>query len=118
MDSETKQQLMTPAPPVEAPEMEPNLRQATLTRREENEVIDMRRKHSYQRCAQAMQLFSHCSSQYTVGVVWKCRELKDIMNECLRRANTIDDMDRARAIFLHNKMKDIKEKEGKPRTLI
>ncbi|KAJ1880799.1 hypothetical protein LPJ57_002022 [Coemansia sp. RSA 486] len=118
MDPELKEKLMTPGPPVEAPELSPNLRLASLTRREENKVIDMRRKHSYARCADAMKFFSECSSKYTIGVVWKCKEHKDIMNECLRRANTVDDMDRARSIFVSEKQKELAEKQGKPRTLI
>ncbi|KAJ2861403.1 hypothetical protein GGI22_002460 [Coemansia erecta] len=118
MDAETKERLMTPGPQVEAPQLMPNIRLASLTRREENKVIDMARKHSYRRCKDAMQLFSDCSSKHTVGVVWRCNELKNIMNECLRRANTVDDMDRARAIFIEEKLKTLDEKKDKPRTLI
>ncbi|KAI9501958.1 hypothetical protein GGI25_005235 [Coemansia spiralis] len=118
LDPETREKLMTPGPQVEAPPLSPNLSLAALTRREENKVIDLRRKHAYARCADAMRLFSQCSAKYTVGVVWRCSEFKDIMNECLRRANTIDDMDRARAIFINDKLKTLDEKKNKPRTLI
>ncbi|KAJ1964150.1 hypothetical protein GGI12_001606 [Dipsacomyces acuminosporus] len=118
MSPEEIEQLKTPGPPVDAPELAPSLRLASLTRREENEVIDLRRKHAYARCAEAMRLFSECSSKYTVGVVWKCKEHKEIMNECLRRANTVEDMDRARSIIVHEKQRHLKEKENKPRTLI
>ncbi|KAI8321163.1 hypothetical protein GQ54DRAFT_298183 [Martensiomyces pterosporus] len=118
MDPEEIERLKTPGPPVEAPELSPSLRLASLTRREENTVIDMRRKHAYARCAEAMRLFSECSSKYTIGVVWNCKVQKEIMNECLRRANTVDDMDRARSIYVHEKQLHMKEKENKPRTLI
>ncbi|KAJ1666332.1 hypothetical protein IW140_006401 [Coemansia sp. RSA 1813] len=118
MDEETKERLMTPGPQVEAPQLTPNIRLAALTRREENKVIELRRKQAYRRCKDAMQLFSECSSKHTIGVVWRCSEVKGIMNECLRRANTVDDMDRARAIFIDKKMKTLDEKKDKPRTLI
>ncbi|KAJ2324955.1 ATPdependent RNA helicase, partial [Coemansia sp. RSA 2702] len=115
---EDKERMMTPTPPVETPELSPTLRMASLTRREENTVIELRRNHAYTRCAEAMRTFSECSTEYTVGVVWKCKELKDIMNECLRRANTVEDMDRARTLVLHKKMQRLEEKKNKPRTLI
>ncbi|KAJ1900625.1 hypothetical protein LPJ66_001345 [Kickxella alabastrina] len=118
MDGTQKEQLMTPGPAVPAPEITPSLRLSSLTRREENSVIELRRKQACQRCAASVGLFSECSAQYTVGVVWKCRALKDIMNECLRRANTVDDMDRARSIFLDEKQKGLAAKKDKPRTLI
>ncbi|KAJ2359461.1 hypothetical protein IWW50_002867 [Coemansia erecta] len=118
MTPEEKEQMMTPGPPVDAPTLTPTLRLASLTRREENAVIDLRRKHSYTRCSDAMRAFSECSTQYTISVVWKCKALKDVMNECLRRANTVEDMDRARTIFLHEKLEKLDEKKDKPRTLI
>ncbi|KAJ2462324.1 hypothetical protein GGI02_005489 [Coemansia sp. RSA 2322] len=117
MDAETKERLMTPGPPADAPELVPSLQLSALTRREENEVIDLRRKHAYSRCADAMRFFSECSSQYTIGVVWKCREHKDIMNECLRRANTVDDMDRARSIVVGRRLENMQEKLSNPRKL-
>ncbi|KAJ2007098.1 hypothetical protein H4R26_000991 [Coemansia thaxteri] len=117
MDAETKERLMTPGPPADAPELVPSLQLSALTRREENEVIDLRRKHAYSRCADAMRFFSECSSQYTIGVVWKCREHKDIMNECLRRANTVDDMDRARSIVVGRRLEIMQEKLSNPRKL-
>ncbi|KAJ2511012.1 hypothetical protein H4217_007593 [Coemansia sp. RSA 1939] len=118
MDAETKERLMTPCPPVEAPQLSPTIRLAALTRREENKVVEMRRKHAYRRCKDAMRLFSECSSNHTIAVVWKCSEIKGIMNECLRRANTVDDMDRARAIFIERKTRKLAEGKDKPRTLI
>ncbi|KAJ2743554.1 hypothetical protein GGI20_003659 [Coemansia sp. BCRC 34301] len=117
MDAQTKERLMTPGPPADAPKLAPNLQLSSLTRREENEVIDLRRKHAYTRCADAMRHFSECSSQYTIGVVWKCSEHKDIMNECLRRANTVDDMDRARSVIVERRLKAMDEKLSKPRKL-
>ncbi|KAJ2161735.1 hypothetical protein GGF46_001239 [Coemansia sp. RSA 552] len=119
MTPEERDQMMTPGPPVEAPVLtSPTLQLSSLTRREENEVIDLRRKHAYARCSDAMRAFSECSTQYTIGVVWKCRDYKNIMNECLRRANTIEDMDRARTVFLHQKQEKLDEIKNKPRTLI
>ncbi|KAJ1931597.1 hypothetical protein EC988_009735, partial [Linderina pennispora] len=73
---------------------------------------------SYDRCADAMRFFSECSAKYTIGVVWNCKEHKNIMNECLRRANTVDDMDRARAIFVSKKLAKLDDIKDKPRTLI
>ncbi|KAJ1855742.1 hypothetical protein LPJ73_002297 [Coemansia sp. RSA 2703] len=118
MDPVLRERLMTPGPPLEAPELSPSLRLASLTRREENAVIELRRKHSYAQCAEAMKFFSECSAKYTIGVLWNCKEHKAIMNECLRRANTTDSMDRARSIFVHEKQKKLAEKKNKPRTLI
>ncbi|KAJ1736123.1 hypothetical protein LPJ61_000173 [Coemansia biformis] len=118
MTPEEKERMMTPAPPVETPELSPSLRLSSLTRREENAVIELRRKHASARCSDALRTFSECSSQYTIGVLWKCKELKDIMNECLRRANSIEDMDRARTVFLYEKQKTLDNKKDEPRTLI
>ncbi|KAJ2851927.1 hypothetical protein IWW36_000700 [Coemansia brasiliensis] len=118
MTPEEKERLMTPAPPPDAPQLSPTLRMATLTQREENAVVELRRKQACERCADAIRVFTECSSQYTVGVVWKCKEVKDIMNECLRRVNTVEDMDRARTIVLHEKLQKLDEIKDKPRTLI
>ncbi|KAJ2699746.1 hypothetical protein H4R19_005515 [Coemansia spiralis] len=118
MTPEDKERMMTPAPPVDTPELSPSLRLSSLTRREENAVIALRRKHASTRCDEALRTFAECSSQYTVGVLWKCRELKGIMNECLRRANTVEDMDRARTVVLHEKQLLLEAKKDKPRTLI
>ncbi|KAJ2718990.1 hypothetical protein GGI07_005482 [Coemansia sp. Benny D115] len=49
MDEAERERLMTPTAPIEAPEINPSLSLSSLTRREENSVIDLRRKHSYQR---------------------------------------------------------------------
>ncbi|KAJ2012162.1 hypothetical protein GGH91_003407 [Coemansia sp. RSA 2671] len=117
MDAETKERLMTPGPPVEAPKVAPNLQLSALTRREENEVRDLRRQHAHARCADAMRYFSECSANYTIGVVWKCREHRDIMNECLRRVNTVEEMDRARSIIVDRRQKSIEEKLSQPRKL-
>ncbi|KAJ2610210.1 hypothetical protein H4S08_003709 [Coemansia sp. RSA 1365] len=118
MSPEEKEKMMTPLPPVETPQLSPTLQLSSLTRREENAVIELRRKHASARCASALRLFSECSSQYTIGVVWKCREMKEIMNECLRRANTVEDMDRARSIVLSEKLQRLEKTKDKPRTLI
>ncbi|KAJ2780457.1 hypothetical protein H4R18_003439 [Coemansia javaensis] len=118
MTPEEKERMMTPAPPCETPTLSPTLQLASLTRREENSVIELRRRHASERCRESLRAFSECSAQYTIGVLWNCRELRDIMNECLRRANTIEDMDRARTIFLHQKQQTLDAKKGKPRTLI
>ncbi|KAJ2077179.1 hypothetical protein H4R24_005280 [Coemansia sp. RSA 988] len=118
MSPEEKEDMMTPAPPVETPQLSPTLQLSSLTRREENAVIELRRKHASARCASALRSFSECSSQYTIGVIWKCKELKEIMNECLRRANTVEDMDRARTIVLCEKQKQLEKTKDKPRTLI
>ncbi|PIA15449.1 hypothetical protein COEREDRAFT_81996 [Coemansia reversa NRRL 1564] len=118
MSPEEKERMMTPKPPVDTPQLSPTLQLSSLTRREENAVIELRRKHASARCASALRLFSECSSQYTIGVVWKCREMKEIMNECLRRANTVEDMDRARSIVLSEKLQRLEQTKDKPRTLI
>ncbi|KAJ2798468.1 hypothetical protein H4R21_003922 [Coemansia helicoidea] len=118
MTPEDKERMMTPAPPVETPQLSPSLSLSSLTRREENAVIELRRKHAAARCSESLRTFAECSSQYTVSVLWKCRELKDIMNECLRRANTVEDMDRARSAVLFEKQKSLEAKKDKPRTLI
>ncbi|KAJ1866053.1 hypothetical protein LPJ78_002149 [Coemansia sp. RSA 989] len=114
MTPEEKERLMTPAPPSDAPQLSPTLRMATLTQREENAVVELRRKQACERCADAIRVFTECSSQYTVGVIWKCKEVKDIMNECLRRVNTVEDMDRARRMVLHEKLQKLDEIKDKP----
>ncbi|KAJ1938171.1 hypothetical protein EC988_007669, partial [Linderina pennispora] len=58
MSPEEKEKLMTPKPPVAAPSLHPSLQVASLTRREENEVIALKRQQSYDRCADAMRFFS------------------------------------------------------------
>ncbi|KAJ1944229.1 hypothetical protein FBU59_002662 [Linderina macrospora] len=118
MTPEEKERLMTPNPPIEAPSLHPSLQLASLTRREENAVMELKRQHSYNRCADAMRFFSECSAKYTIGVLWNCKEHKEIMNGCLRRANTADGMDRARAIFISEKQAKLDEIKDKPRTLI
>lgn len=76
-----------------------------LTPKEEKDVYNNWREHTWQHCDEYVREFSKCEQQAGLGVWFKCRKQSKAMRQCIERRKDKKYVDAERDAYIDAKMK-------------
>ncbi|KAG7530944.1 hypothetical protein FFLO_04672 [Filobasidium floriforme] len=75
----------------------------TLSRREEQDVLDRAKEQSLKHCEALVKDFADCAKGKTVTVLWNCGGQYNTMRQCMKDYLTLERIDAAKADHIANR---------------
>ncbi|OMH79559.1 hypothetical protein AX774_g7024 [Zancudomyces culisetae] len=76
---------------------------SVLSRRQDQQVRALQVKEMMKLCDEYVKEFVECSRDRTISIVWACKDKKKQMMDCLRKVETLDNLDKVKFRYLENR---------------